>query len=98
MCLVDLKSGSLVFKQLLIVAKIFKALKLFIAEFSSAIAKKTILYYLSIKYYFLNLSYLIKFASLKFTYISAICLEIAVKKSFAISIPLILANLIALAL
>jgi hypothetical protein len=44
------------------------------------------------------LSYLIRFANLELAYISAICLEIAVKKSFVTSIPLILANPIALAL
>jgi hypothetical protein len=84
-------------EKLLIVAKILKALKLFIVESFSAIAKKTILYYLSIRYYSLNLSYLIRFASLKLAYTSAICLEIAAKKSFATSIPLILASFIALA-
>jgi hypothetical protein len=87
-----------VFKQLLIVAKILKALKLFIVKSFSAIAKKTILYYLSIRYYSLNLSYLIRFASLKLAYTSAICLEIAIKKSFATSIPLILISPITLAL
>jgi hypothetical protein len=85
-------------ERLLIIAKIPSALKLFIVESSSAIAKKTILYYLSIRHRSSSLSYLIKFASLKPAYISAICLEIVVKKSFATSIPSILANLIALAL
>jgi hypothetical protein len=41
---------------------------------------------------------LIKFANLKLAYTSAICLKIAVKKSFATSVPWILANPIALAL
>ena len=98
MCLIDLKLSSLIFKQLLIIAKIFRALKLFIIKSFSGIAKKTILYYLSIRYYSLSLSYLIKFASLKLAYTSAICLEIAVKKSFITSVFSILANLIALAL
>jgi hypothetical protein len=39
-----------VFKQLLIVAKILSALKLFIVKSFNAIAKKTILYYLSIRH------------------------------------------------
>jgi hypothetical protein len=37
-------------KQPLIIIKILKALKPFIVESSSAIAKKTILYYLSVKH------------------------------------------------
>ena len=98
MCLVDLKSGSLVSERLLIVAKIFKALKLFIVESFNAIAKKTILYYLSIRYRSPSLSYLIRFANSELAYTSAICLEIAVKKSFIASIPSILTSLIALAL
>ena len=98
MYLIGLKSGSLVSKRPLIVAKILKALKLFIVESFSAIAKKTILYYSSVKHYPPSLSYLIKFANLELAYISAICLEIAVKKSFATSVSSILASLIALAL
>jgi hypothetical protein len=39
-----------------------------------------------------------RFASLKLAYTSAICLEIAVKKSFAASVPSILTSFIALAL
>ena len=70
---------------------------LFIVKSFSAIAKKIVLYYLSIRYCCLSLSCLIKLASLKLAYIKAICLEIAVKKSFAASILLILARLSALA-
>jgi hypothetical protein len=98
LCLVDLKSSSLVSEQPLIVAKILKALKLFIVESSSTITKKTISYYSSVRHRSFNLSYLIKFASLKLAYTSAICLEIVVKKSFAISVPSILISFIALAL
>jgi hypothetical protein len=86
-----------VFKQLLIIVKIFKALKLFIVESSNAIAKKTILYYSSVKYESPNLSYLIRFASSELAYTSAICLKIAIKKSFIISVSSILISLIALA-
>jgi hypothetical protein len=85
-------------EQPLIVAKIPKALKLFIVESSSAIAKKTILYCSSVRYRSPNSSYLIRFASSELAYTSAICLEIAVKKSFAISVPSILTSPIALAL
>jgi len=85
-------------EQPLIVAKILRALKLFIIESSSTITKKTILYYSSVKYRSPNLSCLIKFASSELAYISAIRLEIAVKKSFAASVPSILISLIALAL
>jgi len=84
-------------EQPLIVAKILSALKLFIIESFNAIAKKTILYYSSIKYQSPNLFCLIRFASSELAYISAICLEIAVKKSFTASVPSILASLIALA-
>ena len=84
-------------KRPLIVAKILKALKLFIVESFSAIAKKTIPYYSSVRHCPLSLSYLIRFASLKLAYTSAICLEIIIKKSFAISVPSILASLITLA-
>ena len=94
MCLINLKSGSLVSERPLIITKILKALKLFIVESSSAIIKKTILYYSSVRHRSLSLSYLIRFANSELAYTSAICLEIAVKKSFITSVPSILISLI----
>ena len=82
----------------LIVAKIPSALELFIVESSSAIAKKTVPYCSSIRHRSPSSSCLIRFASLELAYTGAIRLEIMVRKSFAASVPLILASPIALAL
>jgi hypothetical protein len=66
---------------------------LFRVESFKAIAEKTILYFSSIRHSFLSLSYLIRFASLLSAQAKAILFKIIIKKSFAVSVPLMSTSL-----